>query len=121
MSNTSEHSYEAVIARVRARNVGSPHRRAGTELLIRSGWVDQGPWLDADGYIDPDRMTEDYIAGYAGGAQRLLRVAASLLGGESVDLSSDLCGMDPEMNIEIIAAVAAALGHEGIAKSLQSA
>jgi hypothetical protein len=103
-------------ALVRAANTGGTRRRAGTELLIRTGWArPRMAWLDADGWIDATRMTEEYIGGRSGAEQRLLRVAASLLGGEPVDLSDALTGMDSEWKEQILAAIAQALDLDGYA------
>lgn len=98
-------------AKIRARNDWDNPRRAGTELLIRTGWTERGVWVNDDGYIDPTRMTDEYIGAYSGGEQRLLRVAASLLGGEPVDLHYDLCGIDEYQKQQIMTAMAWALGQ----------
>jgi hypothetical protein len=114
------HNAETTLAQhyalVRAANTGDARRRAGTELLIRTGWArPRMVWLDADGRIDASRMTDEYVGGHSGGEQRLLRVAASLLGGEPVDLSEALWGMDVEWKEQILAAIAQALDLDGYA------
>lgn len=92
---------------------------AGVELLIRAfdgrfanpgqPWVQQG---DDPGWwwIDADQMTEDNYGALSGGDTRLLRIAASLLGGPPVDLSGNLAGLDREHLQLVLAAVAHASG-----------
>lgn len=95
---------------------------AGVELLIHAfdgrfanpwqPWVQQG---DDPGWwwIDVDQMTEDNYGALSGGETRLLRIAASLLGGPPVDLSRNLAGLDREHLQLVLAAVAHASGsHE---------
>lgn len=49
----------------------------------------------------------------SGGETRLLRIAASLLGGPPVDLSSNLAGLDREHLQRVLVAIAhAGGGHE---------
>lgn len=103
------------IAQIRAANNSSPQRRAGTELLIYTIGVDRGTWIDADGYIDPERMTHAQIGAYSSGEQRLLHLIASFLGGQPTDLNSDLSGLDQAVKGQIIAAVALALGFDDLA------
>lgn len=78
---------------------------AGVELLIQAfdgrfanpsqPWVQQG---DDPGWwwIDAEQMTEDNYGALSGGETRLLRIAASLLGGPPVDLGRNLAGLDRE-------------------------
>lgn len=92
---------------------------AGVELLIRAfdgrfanpgqPWVQQG---DDPGWwwIDVEQMNEDYYAALSGGETRLLRIAASLLDGEPVDLSRNLAGLDREHIQLVLAAIARASG-----------
>lgn len=92
---------------------------AGVELLIRTGLADAGPWCqpnrdDPDRWwIDADRITSDTIGVYSGGQQRVLRIAAALLGGEPSDLGADAPGLDREHLALVLAAIAHAGGsHE---------
>jgi hypothetical protein len=95
---------------------------AGVELLIQSfdgrfanpsqPWVQQG---DDPGWwwIEVEQMTEDNYGALSGGETRLLRIAASLLGGPPVDLSSNLAGLDREHLQRVLVAIAhAGGGHE---------
>ncbi|HEY3408447.1 MAG TPA: hypothetical protein VGK53_09780 [Propionicimonas sp.] len=95
---------------------------ASAELLIRAcdgrfaspgqPWVQQG---DDPGWwwIDVEQMTEDNYAALSGGETRLLRVAASLLGGPPLDLGRNLAGLDREHAHLVLAAIAHASGsHE---------
>jgi hypothetical protein len=96
---------------------------AGAELLIRAfdgrfanpgePWVQQG---DDPGWwwIDIEQMTEDNYGALSGGETRLLRIAASLLGGPTVDLSSNLAGLDREHLQRVLAAIAHAGGSLGL-------
>lgn len=95
---------------------------AGVELLIRSSegrfanpgqpWVQQGEdpgWW----WIDVEQMNEDNYGAFSGGEIRLLRIAASLLDGQPVDLSRNLPGLDREHLRLVLAAIAYASGsHE---------
>lgn len=92
---------------------------AGVELLIRAfdgrfanpryPWVQQG--YDSDWWwIDVEQITEDNYGALSGGETRLLRIAASLLGGPSVDLSSNPAGLDREHLQLVLAAIAHANG-----------
>lgn len=95
---------------------------AGVELLIRAfdgrfanpsqPWVQQG---DDPGWwwIDVEQMTEDNYGALSGGETRLLRIAASLLGGPPVDLSRNLAGLDRQHLQLVLDAIAHAGGsHE---------
>lgn len=95
---------------------------AGVELLIlafdgrfanpNQPWVEQG---DDPGWwwIDVERMTEENFGALSGGETRLLRIAASLLGGQPVDLSRNLAGLDREHLQLVLATIAHANGsHE---------
>lgn len=102
---------------VRAWAKGVYPLEAGVELLIRQGRaIYQGaPWLTDHGEIvtvDTDRLLNG-IGAWSGGEQRVARIAASLLGGDRVDLNEDLPGLD-RSNLELVlAAVAHANGsHE---------
>lgn len=55
-------------------------------------------------------MTEDNYGALSGGGTRLLRIAASLLGGPPVDLSRNLAGLDREHLQLVLAAIARANG-----------
>lgn len=88
---------------------------AGVELLIHAfdgrfgnpgqPWVQQG---DDPGWwwIDADQMIEDNFGALSGGEVRLLRIAASLLGGRPVDLSRNLAGLDREHAELVLSALA---------------
>ncbi len=94
---------------------------AGVELLIhafdgrfanpRQPWVQQG---DDPGWwwIDVEQMTEDKYGALSGGETRLLRIAASLIGGPPVDLSSNLAGLDRDTIHLVFAAVTHASGSQ---------
>ncbi len=95
---------------------------AGVELLVRAfdgrfanpsrPWVQQG---DDPGWwwIDVEQMNEDNYGALSGGETRLLRIAASILGGPPVDLSCNLAGLDRQHLQLILAAIAHANGsHE---------
>lgn len=93
---------------------------AGVELLVQAfdgrfanssqPWVQQGV---APGWwwIDAEQMTEDNYGALSGGETRLLRIAASLLGGPPVDLSSNLAGLDGQRLQLVLNAIA----HAGAA------
>ena len=93
---------------------------AGVELLIRSGltsagypWVQRSPDSPDRWWIDADQITADTIGVYSGGQQRVLRIAAALLGGLPVDLFEDVPGLDREHLALVLAAIAHAGGsHE---------
>lgn len=93
---------------------------AGVELLIRQGKAiyEGAPWLTdldpADTTIprmvalNPKVLLEETGA-WSGGEQRLVRIAASLLGGPPVDLANDIPGVDRT----VLALVLAAIAHAG--------
>ncbi len=94
---------------------------AGVELLIRSGRAvyDGAPWITRDGdmaWIDVDALLRETGA-WSGGERRLVRIAASLLGGPAVDLSEDVPGLDRANADLVLAAIAHANGsheHSGV-------
>ena len=96
--------------RARAWARGVYATEAGVELLIRSGRLfDGAPWVTIDGGLDLDALV--YASGaWSGGEQRTVRIAASLVGGEPVDLSENLPGLDHDTMILVLAAVAHAAG-----------
>lgn len=113
---------------VRAWAKGIYPTEAGVELLIRLGRVyEQAPWITE---MEPRRTEvgsrgEDRAAGvdvdqlldgsgvWSGGEQRMVRIAASLLGGPPVDLAEDVNGVDQENLALVLAAIAHANGsHE---------
>ena len=95
-------------ARVWARGVYTTE--AGVELLIRSGRLSDGaPWVLIDGGVDLDALVHASGA-WSGGEQRIVRIATSLVGGEPVDLSENLPGLDHDMTILVLAAVSHAAG-----------
>lgn len=95
---------------------------AGVELLIRISdgrfAASSQPWIqpgDDPGWwwVDVDQLTEDNTAALSGGEARLLRIAASLLGGAPVLLYEAVPGLDREHLQLVLAAIAHANGsHE---------
>lgn len=64
-------------------------------------------------FIDFAAITQ-HIGAYSGGEQRFLRLAASLGGGEEVQLSEVVWGLDRELVDLVLAGIARAAGtHEG--------
>lgn len=111
-----------VHAGLRAWAKGSYPLEAGVELLIRTSagrfassaqpWVrrgdDPGWW-----WIDVDRLTEEHFGALSGGEVRLLRIAASLLGAQPVNLSQEIPGLDRDNLQLVLAGIAHACGsHE---------
>lgn len=112
-------------AALRAWAKGNFPQEAGVELLIRAfagrfaspgyAWVQKGTdpgWW----WVDVEQMTEDDFGGVSGGEARLLRVAASLLGGAPVNLYENIAGLDREHVQLVLAAIAHASGshqHSG--------
>ncbi len=101
---------------------GNYPQEAGVELLIRASdsrfaragypWVcegeDPGWW-----WVDVEQMTEENYGGLSGGEMRLLRIAASLLGGASVSLYENIAGLDRDQVQLVLAAIAHSSGsHE---------
>lgn len=112
-------------AGLRAWAKGTYPLEAGVELLIRASdarfagagwpWINQG---DAPGswWLDAAQLNEDNCAALSGGETRLLRVVASLVGGEPVDLYENVPGLDREHITLVLAAIAHAAGshqHSG--------
>lgn len=63
-------------------------------------------------WIDVDELLRETGA-WSGGERRLVRIAASLLGGPAVDLSEDVPGLDRQAAALVLAAIAHANGsHE---------
>lgn len=95
---------------------------AGVELLIRTSdgrfATHSQPWIqpgDDPGWwwVDVDQLTDDNLAALSGGEARLLRIAASLLGGAPVRLYDAVSGLDREHVQLVLAAIAHANGsHE---------
>lgn len=108
----------AVEDAVRAWARGSYPLEAGVELLIRQGKAIYAgaSWITRDGDrvsgIDADVLV--YEAGaWSGGERRLVRIAASLLGGPAADLYEDIAGIDRRYLALVLAAIAHAGGsHE---------
>lgn len=90
---------------------------AGVELLINTGFAvsENSPWITWSGQyaaIDVEALL-DHSGVWSGGEKRVVRIAASLLGGPPVDLSEALPGLDRRMMSEVLAALAHANGsHE---------
>lgn len=103
---------------VRAWARGIYPAEAGAELLLRAGLAAAGPWLrraEATGglWLDADLITDDTIGRLSGGQQRILRIAASLLGGAPVNLYEEVPGLDRDHLALVLAAIAHAGGsHE---------
>lgn len=112
MKSTSE-----VAEGVRAWAKGVYPLEAGVELLIRQGRAiySGAPWLYDYGdrvVVDVDELLEG-VGAWSGGEQRVVRIAASLLGGVPVDLSEDVPGLDRRNLALVLAAIAHANGsHE---------
>lgn len=109
---------------VRAWAKGSYPLEAGVELLIRTGFAGPGhPWINQGGevaagrcWVDVDQINDDTIGVYSGGERRMLRIAASLLGGTPVNLYEDVAGVDRYHLALVLAAIAHAGGshqHSG--------
>ncbi|WMY80070.1 hypothetical protein [Citricoccus sp. I39-566] len=102
---------------VRAWAKGMYATEAGVELLIRSRVAirDGAPWIHRDGdraWVDPEELL-NAAGAWSGGEQRLVRIAASLIGGPAVDLSEDIPALDRENASLVLAAIAHANGsHE---------
>lgn len=93
---------------------------AAVELLIRAGLTyERAPWVTTyGGYaaIDAHRLVDE-SAGLSGGAQRIIRLSASLLGGDPVNLAEALAGLDRHHSELVAAAIAHAMGsheHSGL-------
>ena len=74
---------------------------------------DSGP---GRAYVDTEVLLYESGA-WSGGEQRVVRIAASLLGGPAVDLSEDVPGLDRENLALVLAALAHANGsheHSGV-------
>ncbi len=110
---------------VRAWANGIYPTEAGVELLIRDGKsiYEGAPWLAELEAIGDDRPrmvavdVDELLAeagAWSGGEQRLVRIAASLLGGPPVDLAEEVPGLDRPHQVLVLAAIAHAAGsHEG--------
>ncbi|MCA0297258.1 MAG: hypothetical protein LCH96_18495 [Actinobacteria bacterium] len=95
---------------------------AGVELLIRTSdgrfAASSQPWIqpgDHQGWwwVDADQLTDDNLGALSGGEARMLRIAASLLGGVPVSLHEAVPGLDRDHVELVLAAIAHASGsHE---------
>lgn len=95
---------------------------AAVELLTRwnggrfagSGY----PWIQSttEGshgwWLDVEAITDDVLASYSGGEQRILRIVGSLAGGAPVHLDDVLSGNDRDATALVLAAVAHAAGSD---------
>jgi hypothetical protein len=94
---------------------------AATRLLLeafdgrfaRRGW----PWVarteSGHYYIDATKLSDDEIGMLSGGERRVLAIARSLLGEQTVDLSDAITGLDRLHTDVVIGAIAHATGeHE---------
>lgn len=103
--------------RLRAWAEGMYALEAGVELLIRQGKAvyDGAPWINDDGehaWLDIEALLDESGA-WSGGEQRIVRLAASLIGDERVNLSDELSGNDRRATALLLAAIAHASGsHE---------
>jgi hypothetical protein len=88
---------------------------AAVELLARAmggrftqpGW----PWIQPNDdpgtwWLDVTQLTDDTTGALSGGERRLLALVASLAGGQRVDLSDAVSGLDRE-NIQLVLAAIA--------------
>ncbi|WP_420112125.1 hypothetical protein [Pseudactinotalea sp.] len=87
---------------------------AGVELLIRhdKAIYDDAPWVHDDGeraWLDVDVLL-DGSGAWSGGEQRIVRLAASLIGQERVNLSDDVTGNDRRTTALVLASIAHANG-----------
>ena len=85
---------------------------AGVELLIRTALAGAGaPWIRPNAdvpdrwWVDVDQISADTIGVYSGGQQRVLRIAAALMGGEPSNLYEDVAGLDREPLALVLAAM----------------
>ena len=63
--------------------------------------------------MDVTQLADDQTGHLSGGEQRLLRIVASLAGGEPVSLADNIPGLDRELTYLVLAALAHAGGtHE---------
>jgi len=95
---------------------------AAVELLVRAfdgRFARPGnPWIqecDQPGWwwLDVTQLVDEQIGHLSGGEQRLLRIVASLAGGEPVSLAENVPGLDRELIDLVLAAIAHAGGsHE---------
>lgn len=107
--------------RLRAWAKGMYPLEAGTELLIRQGKAIYAgaPWIHDDGeraWLDIKALLDECGA-WSGGEQRIVHLAASLIGEEQVNLSDAASGLDREGLDLLLAAIAHAGGsheHGGI-------
>lgn len=93
---------------------------AGVELLIRQGKAiyDGAPWVktlgpagERGGVADLDlNLLLEESKGWSGGERRVTAIASSLLGGERVDLSDAITGLDRRNVSLVLAALAHANG-----------
>ena len=95
---------------------------AAVEILVRAfdgRFATPGhPWIQPCAqpgwwWLDVSRLVDDEIGHLSGGEQRILRVVASLAGGEPVSLADNLPGLDRELTDLVLAGIAHANGsHE---------
>jgi hypothetical protein len=90
-----------------------PGYRAGLELLIWLGKnvpvIRDGGLSGKDVRVDRDELL-DWAGPWSGGERRIVRVAASLMWGDVVDLADVLGGLGGEHRRAVVEAVAAAAG-----------
>lgn len=110
--------HDTIAQALRAWAKGIYPIEAGVELLIRTG-LTGGPWVRCNTeardrwWVDVDEINPNTIGTYSGGQRRLLRIAASLLGGEAANLYEDVPGLDRAHLALVLAAIAHAGGsHE---------
>lgn len=91
---------------------------AATELLIRTGYAQRDrPWVRYDDdrrrpWIDFQAIPE-LLGGLSGGQQRVLRIAASLGADVPIILADEISGIDRDVVVLVLAAIAHASGtHE---------
>lgn len=104
----------ALADRLRAWANGIYPVEAGVELLIRQGKAvyDGAPWIHDDGdraWLDVETLlTETGV--WSGGEQRIVAIAASLIGETRVNLAEKVTGLDRPSLTSVLAAVAHANG-----------
>src|SRR5699024_9357357 len=104
--------------RLRAGAKGIYAEEAGVELLVRQGRAiyEGAPWIHDDGesaWLDIEALL-DGCGAWSGGEQRIVRLAACLIGDERVNLADALSGNDRRTTALLLAAIAHASGsHEG--------
>lgn len=117
-----------ITAAIRAWANGLYSTEAGVELLIQHGRAiyEGAPWITLHPSTSQGALSVASIninklvygsGAWSGGERRVVRIAASLLGGPAVDLAEEIPGLDREALGLVLAAIAHAGGsheHGGI-------